>query len=128
MTGRTVLRLLMGAGFLFAGAGHLSFARREFQAQVPTWIPADPDLVVVASGGVELALGTALVAAPRRARPWVGGVIAAFLVAVFPGNFEQWADRRDGFGLDTDRRRLVRLFFQPVLIAAVLWATRVPKR
>ena len=48
---------------------------------------------------------------------------AAFFVAVFPGNIAQWANQRDGFGLDTDSARLIRLFFQPVLIALALWST-----
>jgi len=40
-------------------------------------------------------------------------------VAVFPGNVAQYVEGVDAFGLDSDRARLVRLFFQPVL---VLWA------
>jgi hypothetical protein len=36
----------------------------------------------------------------------------------------QWRNRRDAFGLDTDRKRLVRLVFQPVLVAWALWSTR----
>ncbi|WP_146243243.1 hypothetical protein [Curtobacterium sp. MCBD17_021] len=41
----------------------------------------------------------------------------------FPGNIAQWLHHRDGFGLDTDTKRFVRLLFQPVLIAVALWAT-----
>ncbi|WP_455132000.1 hypothetical protein [Microbacterium aurum] len=85
--------------------------------QVPDWVPLDLDTTVVASGVAEVALGTALVASPRRLRPAVGAVAAAFFIAVFPGNISQWANRRDGFGLDTDKKRFARLFFQPVLIA-----------
>jgi hypothetical protein len=40
-------------------------------------------------------------------------------VAVFPGNISQYLNGTNGFGLDTDSARLVRLFFQPLL---VLWA------
>ncbi len=91
--------------------------------QVPDWVPLDVDTTVVASGVAEVALGTALVASPRRLRPAVGAVAAAFFIAVFPGNISQWANRRDGFGLDTDKKRFARLFFQPVLIAWAWWST-----
>lgn len=120
---RTLGRLLLGAALAFAGVSHLAWAREEFQAQVPPWFPADADDVVVASGVVEVALGTALVVAPRRVRPWVGAVAAAFFVAVFPGNVSQWTTGTDGFGLDTDTKRFVRLFFQPLLVLWALWST-----
>jgi len=125
---RTLARLLLGGALVFAGVSHLTVARKEFQAQVPDWVPVDPDTTVVASGVAEIALGAALVAAPRRLRPWVGAAAAAFFVAVFPGNLSQWAKRRDGFGLDTDEKRFGRLFFQPVLVAWAWWSTRTARR
>ena len=39
-------------------------------------------------------------------------------------NAVQWAERRNAFGLTTDRARLVRLFFQPLLVALAIWSTR----
>lgn len=123
-TPRTVTRLSLGAALAFAGVAHLTFARREFQAQVPDWVPVDPDVTVLASGVAEIGLGGVLLAAPRRLRGWVGLAAAAFFAAVFPGNIAQWRDRRDAFGLDTDRKRFVRLFFQPALMAAAVWSTR----
>ena len=51
--------------------------------------------------------------------------MAAFFVAIFPGNISQYVNGIDAFGLDTERARLVRLFFQPLLVAWALWATRV---
>lgn len=120
---RAIVRVLLGAFLILAGTGHLTFARAEFQAQVPPWLPLDPDLVVVASGVVELVLGLALVLAPRRARPLVGVIVAAFFVAVFPGNIAQLVEGRDGFGLDTDAARAIRLLFQPLLVVAALWST-----
>ena len=117
--------MVLGAAMLFAGTGHLTFAREEFQAQVPPWVPLDPDIVVLASGVVELAVGAALVVTWRQpARALVGVATALLFVAVFPGNVAQYTEGRDAFGLDTDRARLVRLFFQPVLIVWALWATR----
>ncbi|MCR2784248.1 MULTISPECIES: hypothetical protein [unclassified Microbacterium] len=123
---KTVARWLLAAFMLFAGLSHLFWARREFQAQVPDWItetvPIDKDGVVVASGVVEAAFGAALIALPEERRR-IGAALAAFFVAVFPGNIAQYTQHRDGFGLDTDQKRLVRLFFQPLLVAWALWST-----
>ena len=120
--GRTVGRILLGAFLAFAGTAHLTFSRQEFRAQVPPWLPLDPDLVVVASGIVEIGLGAALLLARRRPGP-VGWVVAAFFVAVFPGNISQYLTGTDGFGLDTDTARAARLAFQPLLVAWALWST-----
>lgn len=119
---RSAARWLLGFGLAGAGTTHLTVARREFRAQVPGWMPVEPDLVVVGSGIVEVALGVALVTARRR-RPTVGWLTAAFFVAIFPGNVAQYVEGTDAFGLTTDRARFVRLFFQPVLIAWALWST-----
>lgn len=116
-------RLLLGLFLASAGLGHLTVLRQEFHAQVPPWFPVDPDVVVVASGVVEIALGLALIAAPRRIRPLVGWVVAAFFVAVFPGNISQYMTGTSAFGLTTDTARLVRLLFQPLLLVWALWST-----
>ena len=120
---RTVGRLALGVALAFAGTGHLTFAREEFQAQVPNWVPIDADVVVVASGIVELALAAGLLAGRRKRL--IGWITAAFFVAIFPGNVAQYVEGTDGFGLDTDRARLVRLFFQPILVLWALWSTGV---
>ena len=119
---RTVLRWMLGASLLGAGLGHLTVQRTEFRAQVPSWFPIDEDVVVIVSGIVEIALGAALIGLPRH-RVLVGTIVAAFFVVIFPGNIAQWLHHRDAFGLNSDRARLVRLFFQPVLIAWALWST-----
>ena len=122
---RTGARWLLAAFLLLAGTAHL-VRSQEFLAQVPSWVsswaPGGADLVVVASGVVELVLGLALLLV-RRHRAVVGWVVAGFLVAVFPGNVSQWVTGSDAFGLDTDRARFVRLFFQPLLVAWALWCT-----
>lgn len=119
---QTSLRVLLGASLLLAGVGHLTWARTEFLAQVPTWLPLDGDLVVVLSGIVEIALGLALIALPRH-RVAVGWAAAAFFVAIFPGNISQYVNGIDAFGLDTDQARAIRLLFQPVLVIWALWST-----
>lgn len=120
---RSLARVVLGGALGFAGTLHLTVAREEFQAQVPAWFPADADAVVVVSGWVEIALGLALILAPRRHRWLVGWVVAAFLVAIFPGNVSQFVTRTDGFGLDTDAARGIRLLFQPLLVLWALWST-----
>lgn len=123
---RTVARVVLGSFLAFAGVTHLTVAREEFRAQVPESVPLDPDTTVLASGLVEIGLGSSLLLARRR-RGLVGLVAALFFVAVFPGNVSQWLDRRNAFGLDTDGKRFARLFFQPVLVLVALWSTRTPR-
>ena len=121
MKAQTLGRVLLGSAMVGAGVLHLTTQREEFQAQVPGWFPVDEDLTVLGSGVVEIALGGAFVALPRQRRT-VGALLAAFFVAIFPGNIAQFVEGRDAFGLDTDRARFIRLFFQPVLVLWALWA------
>jgi uncharacterized membrane protein len=119
---RTFARWLLGAALVFAGVGHLTFARQSFVAQVPQWLPLPVDFVVLASGIVEILLGLSLIVLARY-RVVVGWVVAAFFVAVFPGNIEQFIRGTDAFGLDSDAARAIRLVFQPVLVVWALWST-----
>lgn len=114
-------RILLGGTLVFAGISHLTFARKDFQAQVPDWVPLDIDDTVVYSGIAEIALGSALALTDEAHEETVGRIAAAFFVAVFPGNISQYVNRRDAFGLDTDEKRFARLFFQPAL---VYWALK----
>ena len=118
-------RILLGLAMLFAGIGHLTFLRDQFQAQVPRWLPSNPafmDFVVVSSGIVEISLGLLLIFLVKY-KVRIGIALAIFYLLIFPGNISQYTYGIDGFGLDTDFKRLTRLFFQPVLILWVLWAT-----
>lgn len=119
---QTALRRLLGAVLLFSGTSHLLWARREFRAQVPRALPLPTERVVVLSGFAELALGGALIGLSRY-RTIVGWIVAAFFVAIFPGNIAQYRHRRRAFGLNSDTARAVRLLFQPVLVVWALWAT-----
>lgn len=119
---QVVARLLLGVTLLFTGISHLTVSREEFLAQVPNWVPLEGDLVVVLSGIVEIALGVSLVVL-NKYRALVGWVTAAFFIAIFPGNISQYVNRIDAFGMDTDRARFIRLFFQPVFIIWALWST-----
>lgn len=114
--------MLLGAALIYAGVSHLTFSRETFQAQVPAWVPLDSDFVVLASGVVEICLGLALISLDRY-KAQVGILVAAFFIAIFPGNISQYLTQTDAFGLNTDEARLIRLFFQPLLVVWALWAT-----
>ena len=123
---RKASQILLGGALTYAGITHLTTNRTEFQAQVPTWVPLSADFVVLASGVVEIALGIAL--ASLQYRRQVGWITAAFFVAIFPGNISQYVNGIDAFGLDTDQARLIRLFFQPLLVLWALWGTGVLRK
>ena len=119
---RNATQLLLGAALTYAGTTHLTTSRTEFQAQVPNWVPFSADFVVIASGIVEIALGSSLLIL-RKYRTQLGWITAAFFIAIFPGNISQYVNGIDAFGLDTDRARAIRLLFQPLLVIWALWST-----
>ena len=118
---KTIAKYGLGAMLISAGIGHLTFARKEFQAQVPEWVPLEKDDTVVYSGIVEIAMGTAIIAAPKKYESLVGRLAAGLFTAVFPGNIAQYKNRKDSFGLNTENKRFARLFMQPLLL---LWAIK----
>ena len=123
---KLISRLLLGAFMAYAGTSHLTFNRQEFVAQVPTWLQFSPgftDFVVLASGVVEIAFGLSIIFLAEKKRAIAGALLALFYVAIFPGNINQYVNHIDAFGLNTDNLRLIRLFFQPVLIFIALWST-----
>ena len=129
---RTLGRVLLGLFLIGAGIGHWTFAREGFQAQVPPWLPLDKDFVVLASGVVEILLGLAVLLAPQRlfglrARVIVGWLAAAFFVAIFPGNISQLVTSIQEHGVADSVGLIVRLFFQPLLVAWALWSTGARK-
>ena len=123
---KRVGRWAMGAAMVVAGISHLTFARRAFRKQVPRFVPEmlplTVDEVVVWSGVAEITMGAALFLLPRQRRV-LGWTLAAFYVAILPGNIAQWKHHRSAFGLDTDRKRFWRLFAQPVPVVWALWST-----
>ena len=123
---KRLLQLTLGAFLTSAGVSHLDSNRQEFLAQVPTYLPLDPDFVVVASGVVEIALGIALITTTfflTQYRQVIGLLVGLFFILIFPGNINQYLNQIDAFGLDTDQKRLLRLFFQPPLVIWALWST-----
>ena len=123
---KKLFQLALGVFLLSAGISHLGSNRTEFLAQVPTWLPFDGDFVVVASGLVEITLGTLLITTVlifKRYRRQVGLITGLFFILIFPGNINQYVNQIDAFGLDTDTKRLIRLFFQPPLVIWALWSS-----
>jgi uncharacterized membrane protein len=122
---QSAMRILLGFLMVFAGISHLTFHRKEFLAQVPGWLPDNStfmDFVVLSSGVVEIALGLAMIFLVKH-RIKAGFALAIFYVLIFPGNISQYTNGINAFGLDTDQKRLIRLFFQPVLVLWALWST-----
>jgi uncharacterized membrane protein len=115
-------RIVLGLFMITAAIGHFTFQRDDFQAQVPNWVPLSKDLVVILSGVVEILLGLAMIFVTKY-KAKIGIALAIFYVLVFPGNIAQYVNGTSAFGLDTDQARLIRLFFQPVLIFLALWST-----
>jgi uncharacterized membrane protein len=121
---KVLLQIGLGFGLLSAGISHLTTARAEFRAQVPTWLPLDADFVVIASGIVEISLGIGLLILWKQLpRKLIGLAAALFFIAIVPGNLSQWINGVSAFGLDTDQARFMRLFFQPVLVVWALIST-----
>ena len=123
---KTLAQLGLGAFLLSAGISHLESNRTEFLAQVPTWLPLNADFVVIASGVVEITLGVLLITTAlilKKYRKVIGLVTALFFILIFPGNINQYVNQIDAFGLDTDNKRLIRLFFQPPLVVWALWCS-----
>jgi len=120
---QNVFRVLLGCFMLFAGIGHFSFLRADFQSQVPDWIPLEKDFVVLASGAVEICFGLSMIFWLNQ-KTKVGLALALFFILIFPGNIAQYLNGSDAFGaLNSDATRLRRLFYQPVLILWALWST-----
>ena len=122
---QNVFRVLLGIAMLYIGIGHLTFRRIEFQAQVPTWLTNKEnliDFVILASGIVEIIFG-ALMVWGGKLKVKTGIALAIFYILIFPGNINQYVNGIDAFNLNTDTKRLVRLFFQPLLLLWALWST-----
>jgi uncharacterized membrane protein len=126
-TTQNIFRVLLAIFMIYAGISHLSFNRMDFQAQVPDWVPLEKDLVVILSGIVEIILGGSLLLWKNQ-RVYAGWALAIFFILIFPGNISQYINAKDAFGaLNSDSARLIRLFFQPLLVVWALWSSNAWK-
>ena len=121
---QNVMRTVLGFLMIFAAFGHFTFQRIDFQAQVPDWIPLNKDIVVILSGMFEVLLGLGMIFWAKQ-KLKIGIALATFFLLVFPGNIAQYLNGTDAFGLNSDQARLIRLFFQPLLMIWALWSTGV---
>jgi len=122
---QNIFRILLGLIMLYIGIAHLSFRRIEFQAQVPTWLTTDKglmDLVVLISGYVEIAFGILMILGGKF-KLKTGIALGIFYILIFPGNINQYINEIDSLRLDSDNKRLIRLFFQPLLVLWAFWST-----
>ena len=122
---QNIFRVLLGSIMLYIGIAHLSFKRIEFQAQVPTWLTTNEgvmDLVVLISGYIEIAFGV-LMMLGGKLKIKTGIALGIFYVLIFPGNINQYINEIDSLRLDSDNKRLIRLFFQPLLVLWAFWST-----
>jgi uncharacterized membrane protein len=122
---KNIMRVILALFMILAGIGHLTFNRNEFQAQVPRWLTNNQvviDFVVIASGIIEFAIGIAILFVFKH-RIKLGIALALFFIIIFPGNLSQYTNNINAFGLDTDKKRFIRLFFQPILVLWALYST-----
>ncbi len=122
---QNTFRVILGLFMLYAGIAHLTIRRIDFRAQVPDWLTTDLsliDTVVLLSGVLEIVIALALIFWVKK-KVHIGIGLAIFFILVFPGNINQYVNHIDAFSLNTDKKRLIRLLFQPVLILWVLWST-----
>ena len=122
---QNIFRILLGLIMLYIGIAHLSFRRIEFQAQVPTWLTTDEglmDLVVLISGYIEIAFGILMIVG-NKLKLKTGIALGIFYILILPGNINQYINEIDSLRLDSDNKRLIRLFFQPLLVLWAFWST-----
>ena len=122
---QNIFRFLLGSIMLYIGIAHLSFRRIEFQAQVPTWLTTNEgmmDLIVLISGYIEIAFGILMILGGKL-KVKTGIALGIFYILIFPGNINQYINEIDSLRLDSDNKRLIRLFFQPLLVLWAFWST-----
>ena len=77
------LRGALAAMLLLTASAHFGSRRRDLVAMVPSGLPR-PDLLVTASGVLELTVAVAVLVS--HTATWAGIVFAGLLIAMFPAN------------------------------------------
>ena len=113
-------RAALAAGVIVAGIAHFA-TPLPFVQHLPEIVPLR-EVIVYASGIVEIVLGIALMG-PSRSRALVGVALAAYLVAVFPGNLYVAVAGVDVEGQPGGIYPWIRLPFQLLFIGLALWTT-----
>lgn len=120
---RSTARIGLAIAMAFAGTAHLAMPT-PFLQHLPPWTPA-AEAIIFVTGIMEIALGAALL----LRQPWrqrAGLALAAYLVAVFPGNVYVAVANVDVDGQPGGWYPWLRLPFQALFILWALWSTRRP--
>jgi uncharacterized membrane protein len=119
---RDALRTLLVLAYGYAGFRHLS-TPEPFIAITPPWVPA-PALTVAATGVLEIAGAMGLLLPATRRAAGLG--LALYALCVWPANFHH-AIENVAIGGETLSwwYHGPRLFAQPLIIWAALWASGV---
>jgi uncharacterized membrane protein len=120
---RSAARVGLAIAMAFAGVAHLAMPT-PFLQHLPPWTPA-AEAIIFVTGIIEIALGAALL----LGHPWrqrAGLALAAYLVAVFPGNLYVAMADVDVEGQPGGWYPWLRLPLQALFIAWALWSTRRP--
>jgi uncharacterized membrane protein len=122
---REAARFGLATAMIVAGVAHWLLPA-PFLQHLPPWVPA-AEVLIVLSGGVEVALGLGLLLRPRRRR-WSGLALAAYLIAVFPANVYVALADVDVEGQPGGPYPWLRLPLQALFVAWALWSTGWPLR
>jgi uncharacterized membrane protein len=117
---RSAARLGLAIAMAFAGTAHLAMPA-PFLQHLPPWTPV-AEAIIFGTGILEIALGAALL----LGQPWrrrAGLALAAYLVAVFPGNVYVAVADVDVDGQPGGWYPWLRLPFQALFIVWALWST-----
>jgi uncharacterized membrane protein len=118
---QTHLRRGLAVAMIMAGIAHLT-QPAPFLAHLPEWVPAR-DLIIAATGVIEIILGAALFG-PSRHRGPVGRLLVAYLVVVVPANVYVAIANVAVEGQPGGLYAWLRLPVQALLVWIALWSTR----
>jgi uncharacterized membrane protein len=119
---RSSARIGMAAAMIFAGVAHLLMPT-PFLQHLPAWTPF-AEAIIFLTGLIEIGFGAVLLMLRPPWRRRTGLALAAYLVAIFPGNLYVAVTGIDVDGQPGGWYPWLRLPVQAVLIAWALWSTR----
>ena len=116
------IRILLGLIMIYIVMGHLIFLQIDFQAQIPTWLTIQKNLIDLRIITSVIILGILMVVRGKL-KVKTGISLAIFYVLIFPGNINQYVNEINTFNLKTDTSRFIGLLFQPILILLALFSS-----
>ena len=119
---QNIARIVLGLLMAFAASGTLPSIGKSFRHRFLIGYRSVRMPLLLSPAIFELSLGLGMIFWSQQ-KVSIGLSLAIFYILIFPGNIAQYVNGTDAFGLDTDQARLIRLFFQPVLVLWALWST-----